>query len=1176
MSIAAPPAYQPFDPLTVPIAGVNLVEASAGTGKTWSIAALYLRLVLQQRLPVASILVVTYTRAATAELKSRLRARLNEALYYLEGRLSNDQVDEFLITLLGQLEEPVPQQVLRLKAAISQFDNAAIYTIHGFCQRVLKDSAFVCASPFQVKLVQEQDDVLLRLAEDFWRHHVSHDAIWAQLVYQHQLDPQALLMAIKAHLSKPYLITDQPESSLANAVERLQTQWHSLSEADISAMSDQFWAIHACLNGNKYRKTTFEAVFQTLLRAKQEQDVHRLLPQQANLLKLDPEALMAGAKKGMAEQLQDLSAFLPLGPLLRALSGYQNAVNDELTRLKLAFLAFLNDGMQAYNRTHQQRRFDDLLLDLGQAISHEQQGPALAASMAQEWQVALIDEFQDTDPIQYDIFQRAFVANQRPLFLVGDPKQAIYKFRGADIFAYLEAAQSADHRYTLATNFRSHQALVEGIGQLFTRHPQPFLLPYISYNEVKAHRADPVVSPYDTPIQVYGLNTADDDKPNLNKDVARARSADYCAQDIAVKLTAAANGHYRLGDAPLQAGDIAVLVSTHNQGKQIAQALRKRHIDSVSLSQESVFASSEAKAIYELLSWWLNPTHNASMRLVLANLFFGYSAEAIYALNQNEAQALQLIEEAQQAHDLWQRKGVFYAYQHFTARHQVQARLLSQRQERSLTNLTQMMELLSEEAPKHFSIHGLHEWLQQQIIAAHEGKARSEAAQLRLESDEHLVKIITIHASKGLQYPLVYCPYLWDAKSPSRQQQAFYSLHHAQKGTLLLTEEQVSDADREQVLLEQQAEQLRLLYVALTRAKELLVLNLGNPETAEHSAIQYLLAEQPLNFDAEGRYFQLQPQPQDEPLLVPQAHASERHQARHYTASPRPFVLHTSFSSLSRHTQSISNSDDVMPQLDPAEHSTQSVESLSTAVDLDTPTSFTFPKGAHAGVCLHSLLEHYDFRLAAADQPNLDTLRDILAQSGFEPSWYEPLMPMLDATSSAYLNAAGHSQLRTIEPGKRLDELNFLFSAQGFNLQQLKHTLRQNQFGLPEAMHQAIDALTFKEINGYINGFIDLICQDEQGAVYVIDYKSNHLGYESERYTPEALVGAMAEHHYYLQAMLYAVATRRYFRSRHTALPALHIRYLFLRGLLPESQNGIWSWDLDEALLLQLEACLSE
>ncbi|MBP6862684.1 MAG: exodeoxyribonuclease V subunit beta [Neisseriaceae bacterium] len=1172
MSFNTPAPYQPFDPLTVPIEGVNLVEASAGTGKTWSIAALYLRLVLQQRLPVASILVVTYTRAATAELKSRLRARLNEALYYLEARLSDEQVDDFLVTLLGQLEEPVAQQILRLKAAISQFDNAAIYTIHGFCQRVLKDSAFVCASPFQVNLVQEQDDILLRLAEDFWRGHVSHDALWARLVYQHSLDPQALLMAVKPHLSKPYLVTETPDSTLTEAIDTLQAKWLALSEADINAMADQFWAIHACLNGNKYRKTTFEAVFQRLLRAKQDNQVTLLLEQQAQLLKLDEETLLAGAKKGMADQLQNLTAFAPLRPLLQALDQYQSAIAAELTRLKLAFLTFLNEGMQAYNRTHQQRRFDDLLLDLGQAINHPNQGEALAASMAKEWQVALIDEFQDTDPIQYDIFQQAFVANQRPLFLVGDPKQAIYKFRGADIFAYLDAAKSADHRYTLATNFRSHAALVDGIGQLFTRHPQPFLLPYITYNEVKADRAEPVVSPYDTPIQTYALNLASDEKPNLTKDVARARSADFCAQDIADKLAAAAIGHYRLGATPLQAGDIAVLVSTHNQGKQIAQALRARDVDSVSLSQESVFASHEAKAIYELLAWWLNPTKNTAMRLVLANLFFGYTAEAIHALNQDEARALMLIEEAQAAHELWQRKGVFYAYQHFVSRHQIPARLLSQKQDRSLTNLTQLMELLSEEAPKHFSVHGLHEWLQQQIIAAHEGKARSEAAQLRLESDEHLVKIITIHASKGLQYPLVYCPYLWDAKSPSRQQQAFYSLHHAQKGTLLLTEEQVSDADREQVLMEQQAEQLRLLYVALTRAKELLVINLGNQETAEHSALQYLLSQQPLNFDTEGHYFKLMPTPRAEATLVPQGTDGQHYTARHYAASARPFVLHTSFSSLSRHTQVAANQDEVMPQLDPAEHSTLAVAATAD-IDLDTPTSFTFPKGAHAGVCLHSLLEHYDFRLAAAEQPNIDTLRDILAQSGFASEWYEPLMPMLDATSHAQLNVQQHSQLCQVDPAKRLDELSFLFSATGFNLSQLKHTLRQSQFGLPTAMHQAIDALTFKEVNGYINGFIDLICQDQLGAVYVIDYKSNHLGYHSDDYTPEALVGAMAEHHYYLQAMLYAVATRRYFRSRQQPLPTIHIRYLFLRGLLPDSQNGIWSWDLDEDLLDQLEAC---
>lgn len=1173
-----------FDPLTVPITGSNLIEASAGTGKTWSIAALYLRLLLEEKLSVEQILVVTYTKAATAELKSRLRARLNEALFALENEDTLN--DEYLQALFQRLtSETKNTQILRLKAAISQFDHAAIYTIHGFCQRILKDNAFLSASPFEVELVSEANDVIQTLTEDFWRLHISDHPVWAKLIFEHQLTPETLLRGIKNGLSKPYLVYELPNSHLEEATKHLNTVWAEVDPNWLEDAQNHFWQEYPNLNKIKYRQNTFENVFAALNIAQQRGKPEILATYLDKITQLLPKALEENTKAKFS--FSESHIFAPIEPIIHALIDYKKAQDTEFIIIKFSLLSYLNKTLQTHNQDQKQRRFDDLLLELANALDGEQ-GSILASHIAQTWRVALIDEFQDTDPIQYQIFKQSFIDHQNPIFLVGDPKQAIYSFRGADIFTYLNASLDVQHHYTLSTNYRSHQRLIDGISKLFTQHPRPFLFEHIAYNEVQCQRQESDLEPKDAAIHIQWLNQADEGQ--LNKDLARNRAAEYCASNIVEQLNLAQKKTLKLKDKPLYAGDIAILVSTHNQGKLIATALKAQNIDSVSLSQESVFASTEAQALYALLNLWLNPNHTGLLRLVLSSLFFGYSADDIFALDQNEAHVLELIDNALLQQSIWQQKGIFAAFEKFASETSLTKRLLEQQKERSLSNLTQLLELLAAEEPKHFGTHASLQWLAKKIQAALEGE-KTEEAQLRLESDENLVKIITIHTAKGLQYPIVYCPFLWDGKSKEIDELNRLNQNEVSQ---LVAKEQLSSSNKIQLEDENLAEQLRLLYVALTRAEETLYLSFGETNQLERSALSFLLFGQNFKHAQDFQNYlksingkkdtptlaeyleqnithilnqnivrKIEPPIIQELLEAPEK--STHYQAKNFSGSIKAIQRTSSFSSLtySQHSGYSKNIslDDIAPQLDHTEASGN-----DGSEDNQLQTIFSFPKGTRPGLCLHELLENFDFNSPVAEQTHLVTT---LNRYGFETSWFVPISELLQNTQKALLNP--EITLETTNPNQRLDEMGFVFDAHHFNTARLYQTLSNPILRLPMPCIQAAKALDFTEINGFLNGFIDLICQDKNQTIYVIDYKSNHLGNQLADYQQENLDVAMAEHHYYLQAALYAIATYRYFKSRNQRPPKIAIRYLFLRGLEENSTNGIWAWDLDEEALNSLE-----
>ncbi len=459
--------------------------------------------------------------------------------------------------------------------------------------------------------------------------------------------------------------------------------------------------------------------------------------------------------------------------------------------------------------------FDDLLLHLREAL---EQHSELAPRLADKYQAALIDEFQDTDPIQYEIFERIYRDRlEQRVFYVGDPKQAIYGFRGADIYTYLKAAKTTHHSHTLKQNFRSHPDLLTALNHLFAQSADPFRSE-ISYEAVEAGKPQDNIFSCPGGIPPFRLWDWDSQQEGLNAAAVQESIAAAVANDIARLLNAAQTGSATIGDRPVRSSDIAVLVRENRQGDLVKQALLARGIASVQKSRDSIFCTREASEFRAVLRAIAEPGNESALKQALVTELFGFTASGLYALDTEAALLEAELEAFHRWHKTWLAQGFMPMFRQWMLQRNRYAHLLALADgERRLTNLLHLAELIHTESRlQGHGMHALIRWLQQKAEAGE----KDEAHELRLESDENLVQITTIHKSKGLEYGIVYCPYLWlerDAKASTWF--SWYDADTEAGVSRLQADSLASDAARQCFREAEQAENLRLLYVALTRAK---------------------------------------------------------------------------------------------------------------------------------------------------------------------------------------------------------------------------------------------------------------------------------------------------------------------------------------------------------------------
>ncbi len=821
-----------LDVFSCALEGAALIEASAGTGKTWNICGLYLRLLLERELSVQQILVVTFTNAATAELRERIRARIGDTLGYLlgEGATAADPFVPALVQaaeLRGMARERMGQL---LEQALQAFDEAAIFTIHGFCQRALADTPFAAGMPFASELVPDDSAQLLEAVNDFWRRHIGSETLPRELaayLLQCGDTPQRYARLLKRHLAKPTTQCLWPEpvqaDGAADAVQRIfaeaKASWHAEADAICALLENaqsDFKSTHAAdkidaalAECRDYFAQEAPAPLAPSLRGVQM----KLLRQ---------SELEAAVRKGRSAPAH--AFFRQLDTLLTELPALQQQRDHALAGARLELLrALLEQAAPELRRRKRELRitgYDDMLYNVYEALCGGR-FPWLAAALRTRYPAALIDEFQDTDPLQFAIFDAIYDGSAAPLFLVGDPKQAIYSFRNADLHTYLHAKRKTGATHTLSANQRSSPGLIAGLNALFGANPAAFMLDGLDYQQVQFgdKPRKPFVDSSDQACADLQLWMLPGGEQVLQRSAAKQAAIGATAAEIARLIGAANDGRITLDGRPLRPGDIAVLIRSHAQGSAVRAALAALHIGSVELSQASVFASADAADLECVLSAILEPGRTGLLLAALATPLLGCDAAAIAAIGADERLLLERLDRFTAYRDMWDKRGVGFMYRQLLTEEGVSRRMLGRADgERRLTNLLHLGEQLHQAAQHALSPDALLRWLQ----AQRREEAGDEATQLRLESDENLVQIVTIHKSKGLEYPVVFCPLLWDAHSSGHGGLEGLE-YHLEDGSSVIDfrlEAEALEQARAAIRHERAAEDLRLIYVALTRAAQ--------------------------------------------------------------------------------------------------------------------------------------------------------------------------------------------------------------------------------------------------------------------------------------------------------------------------------------------------------------------
>lgn len=1085
---------QRFDLLHTPLRGRNLIEASAGTGKTFTIAGLFVRLLLEGPDPetpppgVNRLLVVTFTEAATRELRDRIRRRIRDAL---DAFGAGESADPFLHGLLERQPDRERAGAL-LFAALSSFDEAPVFTIHGFCQRMLQDNPFESGSLFDTRLVTDQQAIYREIAEDFWRRTFFSA-------------PGSLVRAALAAGMGPELLAE-------------------------------------------------------LARGRHPGPFLSVIPEATGPDPDDPR-----------EPAEEECDALLLG-------------------IKRDFFGYLAEELPRRKRRENVRFFDDLLLDLHAALAGER-GTSLADAIRSRFSAALIDEFQDTDPVQYAIFDRLFPTGGNPLFLIGDPKQAIYSFRGADVFAYLAAAGEAGSRYTLEENWRSEPALIRAVNTLFARHEAPFSLDEIRFHPVapapKERRALLTIdgTPDPSPFRILFAARTTAGKP-IDKQEAWEMIPAAIAAEIARLLRDGAEGRLLIDGRGVRPGDVAVLVRKNRQARMMQRALGELGIPCVLCRAGNLFDATEAGQLLLILEAVARPGNEALVKAALVTEILGRDGNALAELLADEASWERVLEDFRRYRELWDERGFMAMAARLLAEQGVRSRLLSLRGgERKLTNLLHCLETVHQaEAARRLGIDGLLDWLTERLVE----KPKREEHEIRLDTDRNAVQLVTVHRSKGLEFPVVFSPFCWESGGGKRKYVLF---HDPDKRVVLDLGSPEFEHHRKTAEAEQLAEELRLLYVALTRAEHRAYLVWGAFKDAGESPLHYLLhpgrkaakrqlaASDPelledlgrIAAEADGTIVVL-PLPEPEPLrYAPGRTETGALAARPFSGSIDAgwrVASFTSFISGSRHGAELQDRDSLAEA--PGAAGDASFESPGEG----RSAIMDFPAGVKAGVLIHDILERLDFSSTDVAARRL-LIGNSLERHGFDAEWSDPLLTMTDRILRLPLpGAEAPFTLASLAPGDRISELEFFFPLRFVSAPRLREVLaRHGGPDSPADLRELCARLEFTPVRGMVRGFIDLVFR-QGGRYYIVDWKSNRLGTHGENYGAEGMKREMERRLYPLQYLLYTVALVRHLSLRVTEF-RYHdhfggVFYLFLRGIEPERpERGVFH-DLPSA------ACIAE
>ena len=1246
----------PLQALTFPLFGRRLIEASAGTGKTYTIASLFIRLLLghgttgnasdktgdevktakaektenqtahYSPLTVDKILVVTFTEAATAELRSRIRERIRETrLAFIAGASKDDYCQQLIADSIN-----IEHDIRLLRFAELQMDEASIFTIHGFCQRMLQQNAFESGSLFQQTLLEDDSEILSQACNDFWRSHFYQlSTPLTEIIYSYWAHPDALKSELQQWLSRNDLtfipaITDfdfksKYEKSL-NAISDVKKAWL----ADIDDYLDIIE--HSGVDKRSYSKRNLPNWFNQVSEWAWSTKLTLTLP--PNLVKFSQAELINKTKKGAAPTH---ATFDLIETLLEQDISIKNMLLIKATH-------WIKDNLQATKQQHMLLGFDDLLTRLDHALQISAEGH-LGQQIKQQYPIALIDEFQDTDPVQYRIFDTIYAQtestrsandndtdtdattvdvsddvsqltqfNQSGLFMIGDPKQAIYSFRGADIFTYMKARNAVTAHYSLDNNYRSSAQMIDAVNGFFQHRIAPFIydqdIPFYPVQAPPIKRKKLVVNNPDddqqSALQFLHINGG------LSSDAFRHASAQAAVNEIKAILLLAQQQQAYLEDSegnqsPILANNISVLVRTGNEASIIRKALLEENINSVYLSlKDSVFASTLAQDLLRLLSACLHPSNERYLRSAIACKLFSLTPYQIHFTFSDTASWEAKIADFARYKTVWEESGILVMLQQCFHEQNISANLLAQNQgERALTDLLHLAELLQKNSMVYEGSFALLRWFSEQINNA---KNEQGEQKQRLESEKELVQVSTLHKSKGLEYDIVFIPFSGLYREPKE------CLFHDAKQRLVF-DLNADDANKESTAKELLAEDIRLLYVGLTRSVYRCYLGIGPYKKGRSkvtplskSALGYLSIkageelqagdDQKLQHLLKGvcdmsQHIGIRNAPK---LLTEIYQATSQSPAQ--LIAPKQFagVIEknwwvTSYSALSRFHSGPTIEDKQTKKI--PQESAQITEQLVTQhasllqpslLVQEQPVNnvFSFPRGAKHGTFLHELFEEIDFQDSPAEKL-VPWLTERLTINHYEPveEWASIVSEWISHILAHRLAASEYPDLSLsqLSSAQKKVEMQFFIPMQPIDASSINQLITHY-----DPLSARAGLLQFNQVQGMLKGFIDLTFE-YQGQYFVLDYKSNYLGDSLADYSEQAMADAIVEHRYDFQYQLYTLALHRLLKSRLVDYDyEQHIGgvfYTFLRGMQGEHNAGSYFTKPTFELIDKLDKLLS-
>ncbi|NWK54577.1 UvrD-helicase domain-containing protein [Verrucomicrobiaceae bacterium N1E253] len=1165
---------------------LTLIEASAGTGKTYSLVRIIAREIVELDIPIEQILTVTFTRAATAEIKERLHALLCEISTHLKQEdLEKETCNDLVWHWRHNQPEVYATAPTRVAIALANFDRAAVFTIDGFFQRLLKESAFEANALFSTELVTDESSFTENALRDYWRQHV------------YSLTPTQLRMF------QSFVKFDDAKKFLTNALRYPNATFDAAYHTSPNAISQAYldaWKHCAPLllqhaeelqqfvidlpgglkkSGHPYSSGGPQKLATTIEQIHQAPDEVpssvQLFTRLTSSYFSNPSAYKKGGKP------DDIKNH-PLAPLFQAFDalvsaqpqGLQSAYYGEILR-------FCRQRIQELKQDQNVQGYGDVTATLARMLrENTPASQAVQRNTRNRYQACLIDEFQDTSPDQCQVFLSLFHDPERYFHIVGDPKQSIYRFRGADVFSYIKVTERNPRTYQLRTNYRSSPVMVQAVNSFFSLSTDPFLTngkihftPSLWKDDEKA------LEPKEAALHIHHIP----EELSGNKDNIKKTTTKHICTEIHRLLGQPWSSYTSKKDGSIQPSDIAILVRDGYEGNSIYSELCRQNIPATLNTRSSLMESEEAQQMLIILRAILEPRRPKLLRTALLSPPLG--SGRLFD-QENEEAFNHLCHQAAELHSLWDIHGLMPMMLECIRQFDIRATLLKLPQgQRRITNFLHLIELLDEKASQQkLNPAGAVHWFEMALQNQTDDILDNETLELRISTDDDAVQLLTQHACKGLEFPIVFalCP----CASEQSKKKISLAYHDADNFDLHFApaEDNMQSAETLQTRSqEDHADAARLAYVALTRSVSLCHFYLPPPKTTKtkgcepdkHSIYRMLDMESPEALSSQCNL----PGTCIESSIIDTSVLNnfKRYSAPSHT---KPATLTsrnadkinitrqertTSFTGITR------NAPETIHDID---------ENTGTPYTDETPTNQNrfwdqLQGGASLGLVFHEVLEVTNFQAPSNLTNTIATKLDQYRPWRIQPDDGSALSQEIADTVEQWLDhpfddSDAPFTLNQLADKQRINECEFLITGSQFSLQSLAKVLDISPpANMPSNYTEQLCKIEQSQLDGYLTGFIDLVFE-HQGRYHILDWKTNQLSDDS----PLGLCAAMAEHHYYLQYHLYTLALDRFLAHRLTDYdPAIHlghVYYVFLRAIKSGTPaSGVFS---DRITMPRLEA----